>query len=75
MNYEGKGNVGGNPMTKPFTMIAAVIFFAMAIIHAYRIYTHFQVVLGSHNIPIWVSYFGIVIPGLIGIMLLRESKG
>ncbi len=61
-------------MNKPFTMIAAVIFFAVAALHAYRLYTHFQVVFGSHNIPMWISYFGIVIPGLVGIMLLRESK-
>ena len=61
-------------MSKPFTMIAAIIFFAVAILHAYRLYTHFQVVFGSHTIPMWLSYFGIVIPGLVGIMLLRESK-
>lgn len=61
-------------MTKPFTMIAALVFFAMALVHVYRIFTHFQVVMGSHVIPMWISYFGIVIPALIAIMLLRESK-
>ncbi len=61
-------------MTKPFTMIAALVFFAVALVHVYRIFTHFQVVMGSHVIPMWISYFGIVIPALIAIMLLRESK-
>ena len=62
-------------MSKPFTMIAALIFFAVALLHVYRIFTHFQVVLGSHEIPLWVSYFGVVIPALIAILLLRESRG
>ena len=61
-------------MSKPFTMIAALIFFAVALLHVYRIFTHFQVVLGSHEIPLWVSYFGAVIPALIAILLLRESR-
>jgi hypothetical protein len=61
-------------MTKPFTMIAALIFFAMALIHLYRIFTHFQIVVGSHVIPQWCSYFGLVIPALLGILLIRESR-
>lgn len=61
-------------MSKPFTMISALIFFAMALLHVYRIFTHFQVILGSHEIPLWVSYFGVVIPALLAILLLRESR-
>jgi hypothetical protein len=61
-------------MTKPFTMIAALIFFAMALLHLYRIFTHFQIVVGSHVIPQWCSYFGLVIPALLGILLIRESR-
>ena len=61
-------------MTKPFTMIAALIFFAMALLHLYRIFTHFQVIVGSHVIPQWCSYLGLVIPALLGILLLRESR-
>ena len=38
-------------MTRPFTMIAAIIFAIMALLHIYRLLTHFQVVLGSHVIP------------------------
>ena len=59
---------------KPFTMLAAVIFGAMALIHAYRLVTHFQMVFGNHVIPLWASWVGIVIPGILAIMLYRESK-
>jgi hypothetical protein len=62
-------------MTRPFTLIAALIFFVVALLHLYRIFTHFQIILGSHVIPQWFSYFGLVIPALLAILLLRENKG
>ena len=61
-------------MTRPFTLIAALIFACMALIHIYRLFTDFQVILGSHTIPIWVSYLGIVVPGILAIMLFREAR-
>lgn len=61
-------------MSRPFTMIAALIFFAVALVHVYRIFTQFQIIIGSHTIPQWFSYFGVVIPALIAILLLRENR-
>ena len=61
-------------MSRPFTMIAALIFFAVALLHVYRIFTQFQIIIGSHTIPQWFSYFGVVIPALIAILLLRENR-
>ena len=60
--------------SRPFTMIAALIFFAIALAHVYRVFTHFQIIIGSHEIPQWISYFGIVIPALLAILLLRENR-
>ena len=61
-------------MSRPFTFIAALIFALMALLHVYRLFTHFQVILGSHTIPMWVSYLGVVVPGVLAIMLYRESR-
>jgi hypothetical protein len=47
----------------------------MALIHLYRVFTHFQIVVGSHAIPMWVSYVGIIIPALLSWMLCREARG
>ena len=55
-------------------MIAALVFFAVALLHVYRIFTQFQVIIGSHRIPLWVSYFGAVIPALLAILLIRDSR-
>lgn len=60
--------------SRPFTMIAALIFFAIALVHVYRVFTQFQIIIGSHTIPMWISYFGIVIPALLAILLLREGR-
>ena len=37
--------------SRPFTLIASLIFAIMALLHIYRLFTHFQVILGSHEIP------------------------
>jgi len=60
--------------TKPFTMIAVLIFAIMALLHLYRLFTHYQIILGTHTIPLWVSYVGVVVPGLLAVMLVRESR-
>ena len=60
---------------KPFTLLAAVIFLLMALIHVYRVlFAHFQVVLGSHAIPELISLVAIVVAGLLSLMLFRESR-
>jgi hypothetical protein len=61
--------------SKPFTWIAAAIFALIAIVHIYRLVTNFQVIIGSHTIPMWVSYVGVVIPALLSWMLCREARG
>jgi hypothetical protein len=61
-------------MTRPFTLIAALIFACMALIHVYRLFTDFQIIAGSHTIPMWVSYVAIVVAGGMAIGLYRESR-
>lgn len=61
--------------SKPFTWIAAAIFALMAVVHIIRLFTRFQVTIGSHSIPMWVSYVAIVITALLSWMLCREARG
>ena len=62
-------------MARPFTWIASAIFALMALVHIYRLFTHFQIILGSHNIPMWCSYVAIVVTALLSWMLCREARG
>ena len=60
--------------SRPFTLIAALIFLVMALLHAYRLVTHFQIIIGSHTAPEWASWVGLVVPGILAWGLYRESK-
>ena len=60
--------------SRPFTLLAAVIFALMALVHLYRIVTHFQIVLGSHTVPMSASWVAIVVTGLLAATLYRESQ-
>ena len=59
---------------RPFTLIAAIIFLVMALAHLLRLFTNFQIVLGSHDLPMWVSIAGLVIAGLMSWGLFREAR-
>ena len=59
---------------KPFTVIAAAIFALMALVHIYRIATGFQIIAGTHVLPMAVSYIGVVVTGLLSVMLYAESQ-
>lgn len=58
-----------------FTYIAALIFAAMGVVHLIRVISPFQVIFGSHNIPIWVSYVAILVTFGLAWMLCREARG
>ena len=60
---------------KPFTWIAAAIFALMAIVHIIRLFTNFHIVVGTHSIPMWVSYVAIMVTAFLSWMLCREARG
>lgn len=59
---------------KPFTTIAGLLFLIGAAIHAYRLYSGFDIVIDGHTIPLWGSWIGIGVGALFGIMLLNEAR-
>jgi hypothetical protein len=59
---------------RPFTLLAAVIFLLIALAHLYRMVTHFQIIVGSHEIPMSASWLAIAIALVLAAMLYRESK-
>ncbi|HET7605442.1 MAG TPA: hypothetical protein VFK28_05170 [Sphingomicrobium sp.] len=61
--------------SKPFTWIAAAIFALMGIVHIIRLFTNFQIIVGSHSIPMWVSYVAIIVTAFMSWMLCREARG
>jgi len=61
-------------MGKPFTHIAALLLLVVAAAHVYRLYAGLAVVAGSHDIPLWVSWPGAAVAGLLAIMLFVEAR-
>ena len=61
-------------MNRPFTMIAAAIFLVMALVHAYRLLTHFQIVIGSHAMGMAVSISALIVTLILSWGLFREAR-
>ena len=61
-------------MARPFTWIASAIFALMALVHIYRLFTHFQIIAGSHTISQGVSIVAIVVAAILSWGLFRESR-
>jgi hypothetical protein len=59
---------------KPFTKIASLIFALIAIAHFTRLFIQFEVHIGSHVLPLWISFPGVIIAGAISFGLWKESK-
>ena len=59
---------------KPFTTIAALIFLIIAGVHVYRLATGFDVIIAGNAIPMTVSWVGVVVSLVLGVMLLGEAK-
>ena len=59
---------------KPFTLIAAIIFGLMALLHVYRLATHFQIIVGSHTIAQEISWIGVIVRGVLSYGLFREAR-
>jgi hypothetical protein len=64
----------GQMGNRPFTLIAAILFGLAALLHLYRLFTHFQVILGSHTISQTVSIVAIVVAAILSWGLFRESR-
>jgi len=59
---------------KPFSTLAGLILLIVAAAHAYRLYAGFDVNVDGTALPLWVSWAGLAVAGIVGIMTLVESR-
>lgn len=52
--------------------LAGTLFSVMALLHLARLFCPFQVMIGSFSVPLWWSYFGFVIFGMLSFFLFRN---
>ena len=56
---------------KTFSIVAGVIFTAVALFHLVRIYMDWPVMIGGWSVPMWVSWIGLVVAGGLAFFALR----
>lgn len=61
-------------MMRPFTVVAAIIFAIVALVHLLRLIFGWEVTVNGAAMPMWASVAGIVIAAGLAIMLWRESQ-
>lgn len=61
-------------MSRPFTIVAAIILLAVAAAHVFRIAAGVAVMVGSHDIPLVASWVVAVIAAFVGMMTIIELR-
>ena len=56
---------------KAFFIVAGSIFAIVAVVHALRIFLVWPLVIGDWVVPMWVSWIGLVVPGVLSYFGLR----
>jgi hypothetical protein len=75
MHFKGAaGKRARRKIMKPFSAIAGLLLLVVAAAHVYRLYSGMPVVVNGHDIPMWVSWAGALVPGVLGLMTLLESR-
>jgi uncharacterized integral membrane protein len=59
-------------VSKPFTVITALLLLLIAAAHAYRAYAGLDFVFGSFHPPIMASWIVAAVAAILGIMLFVE---
>ena len=56
---------------KTFSVTAGVIFALVALVHLLRIYMGWPVVIGNWEVPMWLSWVGLIVAGGLSYFGLR----
>jgi hypothetical protein len=62
-------------MKKPATLVAAIVFWLIAVAQLLRVLLRVEVTARGVNIPLWPSAVAFIVLGTLGIWLWRERKG
>jgi hypothetical protein len=62
-------------MKKPASLLAAIVFWLIALAQLLRVLFRVQVTVGSLDIPLWLSSVAFIVLGTLGMWLWRERAG
>jgi hypothetical protein len=61
-------------MKRPASLVAAILFWVIALVQLLRVLLRVEVTAGGVNIPFWISILAFVVLGTLGIWLWRERR-
>src|SRR5260370_15075606 len=61
-------------MKRPASLVAAILFWLIALAQLLRVLLRVRVTAGSHDIPLWLSAVAFVVLGALGLWLWRERR-
>jgi hypothetical protein len=61
-------------MTKPFTMLAVVIFSVVALLQLVRVVESWAITINGVQVPVWASVVAALLAGLMAAMVFRENR-
>jgi hypothetical protein len=56
---------------KTFALISGIIFTIVALVHALRLAQGWGIAIDGWDVPMWLSWAGLIIPGVLGFYGLR----
>jgi hypothetical protein len=52
---------------KTFCAMTGVIFAVVALVHLLRLYFGWPVLIGDWSVPMWLSWFGLIVTGALSV--------
>ncbi len=60
-------------MPKAPLYVAGTIFGLIALLHLYRLYSHFSIVIGTTEVPVWANGVGFIVAGALSYWMFHTA--
>ncbi|MDE3016257.1 MAG: hypothetical protein KGI29_04965 [Pseudomonadota bacterium] len=59
---------------KAYSLIVGIIFTIVALVHVWRLAAGWDIIIDGWLVPMWVSWIGLIVPGILGFFGFRYSR-
>lgn len=71
---QNTGPTEATSMPKVALYVAAILFAAGAVGHLVRLFTNYQIIIGSIEVPIWVSFPGAAVAAALAAWMAASAR-